>query len=194
MNTRTFDQALEDRFIQLVQTSWDTYSQFEQASWIDDAMMGGVITAHLQNGYFMLDCISDGSSHYARFVNEQRDRVVVRLMSRAGEDIVFARTIGNIAGLQLSFQRSYPDLSKVFKAVKSELKSNLANAKTTDFPDPGVFKIDAEGTTASCETSILVDIKDYVDAKTFLPDTQKIWSHCQAVYQSLEKYLAGVMA
>ena len=142
----------------------------------------------------MLDCISDGSSHYARFVNEQRDRVVVRLMSRAGEDIVFARTIGNIAGLQLSFQRSYPDLSKVFKAVKSELKSNLANAKTTDFPDPGVFKIDAEGTTASCETSILVDIKDYVDAQTFLPDTKKIWSHCQAVYQSLEKYLAGVMA
>ncbi len=191
---RAFDQGLEDRFIQLIQSSWNTYSHFEQASWIDDAMMGGLITAHLQNGYFMLDCISDGSSHYARFVNENKDRVVARLMSKAGEDIVFARTIGNIAGLQLSFQRSYPDVSKIFKAMKSELKSNLAGGKTSDFPDPGVFKIDAEGTTASCETALLIDLKDYVDAQTFLPDTQKIWTHCTAVYQSLEKYLAGVMA
>ncbi|MFN8613764.1 MAG: hypothetical protein U0931_39885 [Vulcanimicrobiota bacterium] len=194
MNNVTFNQELEDRFIQLIQSSWDTYSQFEQASWIDDAMMGGVIAAHLQNGFFMLDCISDGSSHYARFVNDKKDRVVVRLMSKAGEDIVFARTLGNIAGLQLSFQRSYADVSKIVKAMKSELKSNLAGGKSSDFPDPGVFKIDAEGTTASCETSILVDLKDYVDPKSFLPDTQKIWTHCQAVYQSLEKYLVGVMA
>jgi hypothetical protein len=188
-----FDQVLEDRFIQLVQTSWDTYSQFERASWLDDAMMGGLITAHLQNGYFMLDCISDGSSHYARFVNENKDRVVVRLQSRAGEDIVFARTIGNIAGLQLSFQRSYPDISKVARAMKSEFKSNLGG-QSPDFPDPGVFKIDAEGTTASCETALLIEIKDYVDPNTFLPNTSLIWSHCTAVYQSLEKYLSGVMS
>lgn len=189
-----FNQVLEDRFIQLVQSSWETYSQFERASWLDDAMMGGLITAHLQNGFFMLDCLSDGSSHYARFVNDQKDRVVVRLHSRAGEDIVFARTIGNIAGLQLSFQRSYSDVSRIFKAVKSEMKSDLAGRPQSDFPDPGVFKIDAEGTTASCETSILIDIKDYVDPKTFLPNTEQIWTHCSAVYQSLEKYLAGVMS
>lgn len=189
-----FNQILEDQFIQLVKTSWDTYSQFERASWIDDAMMGGLITAHLQNGYFMLDCVSDGSSHYARFVNENKDRVVVRLQSRAGEDIVFARTIGNIAGLQLSFQRSYPDVSKILKAVKSDLKSSLGNSGNADFPDPGVFKIDAEGTTASCETALLIEIKEYVDPNTFLPNTALIWSHCSAVYQSLEKYLSGVMS
>lgn len=190
-----FNQVLEDRFIQLVQSSWDTYSQFERASWLDDAMMGGLITAHLQNGFFMLDATSDGSSHYARFVNDSKDRVVVRLQSRAGEDIVFARTIGNIAGLQLAFQRSYPDVSKLVKAMKSEFKSNLAGGSASpDFPDPGVFKIDCEGTTASCETALLIEIKDYINAETYLPDTAKIWTHCQAVYQSLEKYLAGVMS
>lgn len=189
-----FDQALEDRFIQLVQTSWDTYSIFEKASWLDDAMMGGIITAHLQNGFFMLDCLSDGSSHYARFVNAAKDRVVVRLMSRAGEDIVFARTIGNIAGLQLSFQRSYPDISKIAKAMKGEFKSDLAAGREGDFPTPGVFKIDSEGTTASCETALLIEIKDYVDPQTFLPKTELLWTHCSAVYQSLEKYLSGVMA
>lgn len=188
-----FDQVLEDRFIQLVTSSWDTYTQFERASWIDDAMMGGLITAHLQNGYFMLDCLSDGSSHYARFVNDSKDRVVVRLQSRSGEDIVFAKTIGNIAGLQLSFQRTYPDVSKILKAAKSEFKSDLASTRS-DFPEPGVFKIDSEGTTASCETSILIDIKDYVNPDTFLPDTKLLWSHCAAIYQSLEKYLAGVMS
>jgi len=189
-----FDQALEDRFIQLVQSSWQTYSQFERAGWLDDAMMGGLITAHLQNGFAMLDCISDGTSHYARFVNDKKDRVVVRLQSRSGEDIVFARTIGNIAGLQLSFQRSYPDVSKIIKAVKSEFKSDMAARQSHEFPDPGVFKIDAEGTTASCETALLIEIKDYIDKDTLLPNTGLIWSHCSAVYQSLEKYLSGVMS
>jgi hypothetical protein len=186
-----FNQVLEDQFISLVKKSWETHSQFERASWFDDSFMGGLIAAHLQNGYSMLDCLSDGSSHYARFVNAAKERVVVRLFSRSGEDIVFARTLGNIAGLQLSYQRSYPDVRKVITAIKSELKSNLASSSA--FPDPGVFKIDAEGTTASCETSLMVEIKDYVDATTLLPDTKKIWEHCSAVYQSLEKYLTGVM-
>lgn len=188
-----FDQALEDRFVQLVQSSWAIHGRFERASCYDDAFMGGLISAHVKNGFSMLDCTSDGSSHYARFVNAEKERVILRLHSRSGEDIVFAQTLGNLAGLQLAYERSYNDISKIMKAVKSEIKSELGGPKNNDFPDPGVFRIDAEGTSAICETALLIDIRDYLNMETLLPDIPKIWQHCSAVYQSLEKYLTGVM-
>ena len=60
--------------------------------------------------------------------------------------------------------------------------------------DPGVMKVDIEGTIAVCETTLLLTLDNYVDKETLKVDTETLWTHIQATYQSLEKYLSGIMS
>lgn len=190
-----FDQALENTFVQLISDSWRRYDDIERNSWIDDALIGGLVTAHLDHDLFLLTTISDGSSHYLLFSTEQRDRYIVRLDHRYGEDYLFSKTIGHLASLEIGVGRAYPNLQKLWKATKSEWKSNLAtDAQVAGFADPGVMKIDAEGSIATCTTTLLIDVADYVDKDSLEVDTEKLWAHLGATYQSLEKYLSGIMA
>ncbi|MBI3925136.1 MAG: hypothetical protein HY319_06315 [Armatimonadetes bacterium] len=189
------DEALENRFIELVTQSWQRYEQFERSGWLDDVFMGGVITAHLQRGYFLLDCTSDGSSHYLMFSDQNKDRYIVRMDHRLGEDILFSKTVGHLAGLYVGFSRPFPDLSRIMRAVKTEIKSDLAGAgRVAGFQDPGVMQIDNEGTFATCQTMLLIDVGDYVDMATLKVDIEKLWSHLSAAYQSVQKFLLGIMA
>lgn len=190
-----FDQALENQFVSLISDSWKRYDDIERNSWIDDVLIGGLVTAHLDHDLFLLTTTSDGSSHYLLFSTEQRDRYMIRLDHRYGEDYLFSKTIGHLASLEVGVGRAYPDLSKLWKATKSEMKSNLAtDAQVAGFVDPGVMRIDAEGSIATCSTTLLIDVADYVDKETLAVDTDKLWTHLQATYQSLEKYLSGIMA
>ncbi len=193
--TFEFDQELEDQFVSLVETSWERYDDIERNSWLDDVFVGAVVTAHLDEGLFLLTTTSDGVSHYLMFSNPERDRFIVRVDHRRGEDYLFSKTVGHLMAVEVRVGRSYPNLSKIWKATKSEMKGGLSGkGRISGFEDPGVMKIDAEGTIAYCHTTLLLDVKDYVDTKTLEADQAKIWSHIQATYQSLEKYLAGVMS
>lgn len=183
--------ALEERFIDLVNKSWDRYEVFKKASFYDDALVGGIITAHLRHGLYLLDCTSDSSAHYVMFSDPDRVRYIVRLEGRAGEDILYARTLGNLATMQVGISRTYPNLQKIWQATKTELKSDLAGQG--NLPEPGVMQIDAQGTFATCQTSLFIDTCDYVDRETLQCDLDKLWTHLSACYQSLDKFLEGVM-
>ncbi len=195
MTTFQFDQELEDRFIKLVEESWHRFDDIERNSWIDDVFVGAAITAHLDGGMYLLNAESDGKKHYFVFADKDRNRNVVEVDHRRGEDYLFSRTVGHLTGVTLAVGRAYPDLKKLLKAAKSEFQSDMAGeGRIAGYKDPGVMKVDREGSIAMCETTLLLDIKDYVDIDTFQVDREKLWTHFQATYQSLEKYLAGIMA
>lgn len=194
LTTFEFNQALEDRFVELVETSWRLYDDMERAGWLDDVFIGAVITAHLDAGMYLLTAKSDGASHFLTFSDQERNRHVVKVDHRRGEDYLYAKTVGHLTSCTFGVGRSYPDLSKVWSAAKAEFKSDMAGeGRVAGFADPGVMKVDIEGTIAVCETTLLLNLEDYVDRQTLEVDTRKLWIHVQATYQSLEKYLSGIM-
>lgn len=195
MTKFTFDQELEDRFVSLVEESWRRFDDMERTGWLDDIFIGAIITAHLDANLFLLSVQSDGSFHYLTFSDQERNRFVIRLDHRRAEDYLFSQTVGHLASCTFGVGRAYPNLSKVLTAAKAEAKSGLAGeGRVAGFSDPGVMKVDIEGTIAVCETTLLLELTEYVNKQTFEVDTEKLWLHTQAVYQSLEKYLTGIMS
>jgi hypothetical protein len=167
----------------------------ERNSWLDDVFVGAVVTAHLDAGMFLLDVESDGEAHFLTFSDQERNRHVIRVDHRRGEDYLYAKTVGHLASVTFGVGRSYPDLSKVLSAAKAEFKGEMAGeGRVAGIPDPGIMRVDIQGTIAVCETSLLLDLSDYVNKDTLAVDTEKLWTHIVATYQSLEKYLAGIMA
>lgn len=195
MNTFEFNQELEDKFVGLVEESWRRFDDMERNSWLDDVMIGAIITAHLDRDFFLLNLASDGKSHFLTFSDKDRNRHVVKLDHTLGEDYLYSKTVGHLCCCTLGVGRSYPNMSKMFAAKKSEIKSGLSGeGRIAGMPDPGVMKVDIQGTIAVCETTLLLDVSDYVDLDSLKADTEKLWTHIQAAYQSLEKYLSGIMA
>lgn len=195
MSSLPFNQELEDRFIKLVEESWRRYDDMERNSWIDDVFVGSVVTSHLDAGMFLLTAGSDGTSHYLLFSNSQRDRYIVRVDHTQGEDFLYSKTVGHLTSVTLGVGRAYPDLSKLVRAARSEFQSSFAGeGRIAGLDDPGVMKVDHSNGIATCETSLLLDLQDYVSLDTLKVDREKLWLHFQATYQSLEKYLAGIMA
>jgi hypothetical protein len=195
MTTFTFDQNMEDRFVKLIEESWRRYDDIERNGWIDDVFVGSIVTCHLDNGMFLLSAGSDGQSHYLLFSNLNRDRNIVRVDHTRGEDYLFSKTVGHLTAVTLGVGRAYPDLAKIMRAAKSEIQSDLAGeGRIAGMSDPGVMKVDWDNNgIATCETSLLLDLQDYVSLETFKVDREKLWLHFQATYQSLEKYLSGIM-
>lgn len=187
-------EELEQRFIGLVEDSWRRFDEVERATWVDDAFVGHVIKAHLDHGRFLLDLTSDGTAHYLVFSSKDRVRNVVRLDHSRAEDFSFAKAVGHLTTVTLGYSKAFPDISKILSAVRSELKSGLAGTgRIEGYEDPGVIKVDAEGTFATAATALLLDLKDHVDLETLGCDTARLWEDFSAVYQSLEKYLEGIM-
>jgi hypothetical protein len=195
MSTFTFDQSMEDRFVKLVEESWRRFDDIERNGWIDDVFVGSIVTCHLDAGMFLLTAGSDGSSHYLVFSDQQRNRNIVRVDHTSGEDYLYSKTVGHLTSVTLGVGRAYPDLGKIMRAARSEMQSELAGeGRVAGLSDPGVMKVDQAGGIATCETSLLLDLSDYVSLETFKVDREKLWLHFQATYQSLEKYLSGIMA
>jgi len=186
-------EKLEQRFIGLVENSWERFDEIERTTWIDDAFIGEVIAAHLENGRFLLDLTSQGVNHYLVFRTKERIRYVVRLDHARAEDFSFAKAVGHLTTVTLGYSKAIPDMKKIISAMKSEMKSSLAGqGRIEGYEDPGVIKVNAEGTFATAETSLLLDLRDYVDLKTLKADRAKIWKDLSAAYQSLGKYLDGI--
>lgn len=195
MKTFEFDQELEDRFVSLVEQSWDRFDDMERNSWLDDVFIGSIITCHLDAGLYLLSVDSDGQDHYLTFNDQNRNRHVVKVDHRRGEDYLYSQTVGHLSACTFGVGRAYPNMRKVWAATKAEFKSGLSGeGRVAGIPDPGVMKVDIDGTIAVCETTLLLDLADYVDKASLKVDTEKLWTHIQATYQSLEKYLSGIMA
>lgn len=54
------DQELDDEFIGLVGRSWEMYKETEHATSIDEAMLGGIITALVDCGFVLIDLETAG--------------------------------------------------------------------------------------------------------------------------------------
>lgn len=56
------DQQLDDEFIGLIGRSWEMYKETELATSIDEAMLGGVITALVDCGFVLIDLETAGAA------------------------------------------------------------------------------------------------------------------------------------
>lgn len=56
------DQQLDDEFIGLLDRSWTLFKETEHASAIDEALLGGVITAMVDSGYVAIDVETAGAA------------------------------------------------------------------------------------------------------------------------------------
>jgi len=55
------DQQLDDEFIGLVDRSWELYKETERAASIDEALLGGIITAMVDSGFVLIDLETAGA-------------------------------------------------------------------------------------------------------------------------------------
>ena len=178
------DQELDDAFIGLVGRSWEMYKETEFATSIDEAMLGGVITALVDCGFVLIDMetasvwAGASGSHRLRFEEPaDHSRVNVSLQHLTPDPAV-AKMIGHRAQAVIGYGQRVPEFSKVGNAIKQELKSSFVVS-----PEPGTVTFDADITSGYvyAQIDLLMEIERYVD------------EHLDVDHELLRKHVASVI-
>ena len=181
----------KDTFENLVQASWDKYFELDFPSHLDDLLVGQVIALMVDEGYSLIDFTSDGVYHYLRFEAPDHHRIVFRLRNLA-EGYTSARILGYLVRISIGYGEPVQDTSKVFSALKAELKSSLILTN-----EPGVIKIDATVTEkfAYAIVELLIDMNDYflsLEGEVKV-DKDKLKNHIFSVAKTLRDYLRNFL-
>lgn len=178
------DQQLDDVFIDLVGRSWDMYKETEFATSIDEAMLGGVITAMVDCGFVLIDLETANvwagttGSHRLRFEEPaDHSRVNVSLQHLTPDPAV-AKMIGHRASVVIGYGQRVPEFSKVGNAVKQEVQSGFIAS-----PEPGTVTFDADLSSGYvyAQIDLLMEIERYVD------------EHLDVDHELLRKHIASVV-
>ncbi|HNE88524.1 MAG: DUF4339 domain-containing protein [Candidatus Nanopelagicales bacterium] len=178
------DQELDDVFIDLVGRSWDMYKETEYATSIDEAMLGGVITALVDCGFVLIDLetanawAGTAGSHRLRF-EEPADHSRVNVsVQHLTPDPAVAKMIGHRAAVVVGYGQRVPQFSKVGNALKQEVQSGFIVS-----PEPGTVTFDADLSSGYvyAQIDLLMEIERYVD------------EHLDVDHEMLRKHLASVV-
>ena len=152
-------QEMENIFIELVETSWKMYNEQLENRKMDDLLIGGVITAMVEDGYELIDLSSDGVAHYLRFedIDGSKDRLIFRLRNMS-EDLITAKVLGRHAHVVIGYGRQVQNAAKLWDTVKSEVKSGFL-----DTDEPGAITTDADLSSGYiyAQIPLLLDLEVY---------------------------------
>ncbi len=184
-----YDDKMDGIFGDLIRSSWSRHRAREQASELDEVLVGGVITGVLDNGYKLIDLTSDGANHYLRFEKlEDGSRVIFQLQHRA-ESLMVSKVIGQEASVTIGYGERVKNMSKIMGAIKQELKGGYIKQA-----EPGIISIDADISSqyVYVQVGMIWDIADYLDPedpyKVLYP---KLSQDLGATLHALTKYLRG---
>lgn len=179
-------EAMEARFVQLVEESWDIQNEFLYAQSIDEQITGAVVSALVHQGYSLIDLTSDGTHHYLRFENlATRKRMAFRLHHMTGK-LESAKAIGHLANVTIGVGLPLENTETIWDSLKQSIKSSLATE------EPGVMTLDADIMSKYLYAQVMLIWKlDEYFLGPWQPDYKKLVSDIQATSASLEKYLNG---
>lgn len=175
------DQELDDEFIGLVGRSWEMYKETELATSIDEAMLGGVVTALVDCGFVLIDLETAGAligvvtdatagtnvgsrptaaHHELRFEEPETKARVTVALEHLTPDVASAKMIGHRASAIVGYGERVKEFTKVSQAVRQELQSNFVLS-----PEPGTVTFDADISSGYvyAQIDLLLELDRYVD-------------------------------
>ena len=174
------DQELDDEFIALVGRSWEMYKETELATSIDEAMLGGVITALVDCGFVLIDLDTAGGGfapvadptagasvgstatsahHQLRFEEPETKARVTVAIEHLTPDVASAKMIGHRAAAIIGYGERVKEFGKVGQAVRQEMASSFVLS-----PEPGTVTFDADLSSGYvyAQIDLLLELDRYV--------------------------------
>ncbi len=180
-------QNLENVFMQLVEASWKKYDENKHNQHMDDLLIGGVITALVDNGYSLIDLTSDGTAHYLRFeLLSTKERLIFQL-TNLSENLITAKVLGRHGQVVIGYGERVNNPAALYQTLKSEIKSNYL-----DTGEPGVITADADLETGYIyvQVPLILNLDAYFSG-TYDVNYDLLRLHIMATVHSLQKYLRG---
>lgn len=183
------DDHLDGIFVGLVEKSWKRHRMRERATELDEVLVGGVITAVLDNGYSLIDLNSDGTNHYLRFEDTSTGHRVIFQLQHMAEQLVTSKVIGHEARVTIGYGQRVKNIKSIWGAIKQEMKGGYIRQA-----DPGIITVDGDLSSqyVYVEVGLIWDIADYLDAdnpyRVLYP---KLGEDIGATLHALSKYLQG---
>lgn len=206
------DQQLDDEFIGLVARSWEMYKETELATSIDEAMLGGVITALVDCGFVLIDVETAGAlgavasagagttppstgvdvgaasattHHQLRFEEPQTQARVTLAVEHLTPDVASAKMIGHRASAVIGYGERVPDFSKVGQALRQEVQSNFVVS-----PEPGTVTFDADISSGYvyAQIDLLLELDLYVGDDLSV-DHDRLRRHLASVVYTMKTFV-----
>lgn len=184
------DQELDDEFMALVARSWELYKETEFATSIDEAMLGGVITAMVDCGFVLIDLTTAtlgiaGGSHQLRFEEPTTHARVAVSLDHLTPDPATAKVLGHRAAAIIGYGERVPNFNQVGQAVRQEVQSSFIAS-----PEPGTVTFDADMSSGYvyAQIDLLLELERYVDAQLAV-DHELLRRHLASVVYALQTFV-----
>ena len=199
------DQELDDEFMGLVGRSWELYKDTEFATSIDEATLGGVITALVDCGFVLIDLetagaapvvttttttgtaepVVTGAGHQLRFEEpETQSRVTVQL-EHLTPDVATAKIIGHRANAVIGYGQRVKEFNKVGQALRQEVQSSMIVS-----PEPGTVSFDADLSSGYvyAQIDLLLELDRYV-SEDLSVDHDLLRRHLASVVYTMKTFV-----
>lgn len=207
------DQELDDEFIDLVGRSWEMYKETEYATSIDEATLGGVITALVDCGFVLIDLETAGAlyaavgadpaagttaaagtsvgstptsaHHQLRFEEPETKARVTVAIEHLTPDVASAKMIGHRASAIIGYGERVKEFNKVGQAIRQEMQSNLVLS-----PEPGTVTFDADLSSGYvyAQIDLLLELDRYV-SEDLAVDHELLRRHLAAVVYTMKTFV-----
>lgn len=202
------DQELDDEFMGLIGRSWEMYKETELATSIDEAMLGGVITALVDCGFVLIDLETAGgrfgmaaaatpgaqanvgstataAHHQLRFEEPETKARVTVAIEHLTPDVASAKMIGHRAGAILGYGERVKEFQKVSQAVRQEMASSFIVS-----PEPGTVTFDADLSSGYvyAQVDLLLELDRYVDDELAV-DHDLLRRHLASVVYTMKTFV-----
>lgn len=207
------DQELDDEFIALVGRSWEMYKETEFATSIDEAMLGGVITALVDCGFVLIDLETAGAlygvatttttasapatagvdvgstatagHHQLRFEEPETQARVTVAIKHLTPDVATAKMIGQRATAIIGYGERIRDFQKVSQALRQEVQSTFVVS-----PEPGTVTFDADLSSSYvyAQIDLLLELDRYV-ADDLAVDHELLRRHIASVIYTMKTFI-----
>lgn len=201
------DQELDDEFIGLVGRSWEMYKETEFATSIDEATLGGVITALVDCGFVLIDLDTAGAlaavmaadptagtnvgstataaHHQLRFEEPETKARVTVALEHLTPDVASAKMIGHRASAIVGYGERVKEFQKVGQAVRQEMASNFVVS-----PEPGTVTFDADLSSGYvyAQIDLLLELDRYV-SEDLSVDHELLRRHLASVVYTMKMFV-----
>ncbi|UDY35351.1 DUF4339 domain-containing protein [Dermatobacter hominis] len=199
------NQELDDEFIGLVGRSWEMYKETEFASSIDEATLGGVITALVDCGFVLIDLETAGATygtttttstggvdvgsiaggHQLRFEEPETQSRVTVALQHLTPDVASANVVGHRATAVVGYGQRVPDFQKVGQALRQEVQSGMILS-----PEPGTVTFDADLSSGYvyAQIDLLLELERYV-SEDLSVDHDLLRRHLASVVYTMKTFV-----
>lgn len=209
------DQELDDEFIGLIGRSWEMYKETELATSIDEATLGGVITALVDCGFVLIDLETAGAapaatttttttsgtttttagavevgstlldSHQMRFEEPETQSRVTVAIQHLTPDVASAKVVGHRAAAVIGYGQRVKEFQKVGQAIRQEVQSSMVLS-----PEPGTVTFDADLSSGYvyAQIDLLLELERYVSDDLSV-DHDLLRRHLAAVVYTMKTFV-----